>query len=130
ELEGVAVAVLGARAPFTDDPPRQGLGGLDVDRVVERDEGLEWGVRPHPLDRADLAAGGVERRHRGIRHGPPPEGVEGPTVLVIPRARGPGPLAVEGRLPEALGLGREDARPADLPAQETAQREGLVADDL
>ena len=79
---------------------------------------------------AELAARGVEGRHRGIRSGPPPEGVEGAAVAVVAHARGPGPLAVEGGLPEAVGLRRVDRRTAHLVAQQAAQGQGLVADHL
>ena len=112
ELQAVAGAGCDARTPLAHDPPRQGLGGLDVDRVVQGHERLERRIGPDPPDRADLAAGGVERGHRGIGNGPPPEGVEPAAVAVLALAGRPGALAVERRLPQArrAGAGRRWAR--------------------
>ena len=101
--------LLGRRAALLDDPPGQGLGRLDVDRIVQRHERLQRRVRADAADGADLAARGVERRHRRVRDRPPPEGVQAAAVAVLARAGRPGPLAVEGRLPQARRLRRVDA---------------------
>ena len=114
ELQAVASAGRDGRTPVADDPPRQGLGGLDINRIIQGHERLERRVGPHPADRADLAAGGVEHGHRGIRNGPPPERVKAAAVTVLALARRPGALAVEGGLPQArpAGAGRRWARRA------------------
>ena len=64
-------------APPRRDPPGQRLRGLDVDRVVQRDQGLERRVRPGPADGADFAVRGVEGGHRGIGVRPPPGACRG-----------------------------------------------------
>ena len=87
-------------------------------------------VGSHSLDRADLAARGVEGGHRGIRHGAPPERIQPAAVAVCALAGRPGALAVERRLPETVGLRRKDARAAELSRKQAAQGHRLVAHHL
>ena len=69
--------------PPSQDPAGQRLGGLDEDRIVERDRACS-GVLVRAAHAADGPLGHVERDHRGIGQVPPPSRVEGAAIASSP----------------------------------------------
>ena len=70
-------------ASLADQAGGQAAGGLDVGRVVQQDEGLEWRVRPRSLDDAFLARRGIEGEQAGVQESALPVGVQAAAVLVL-----------------------------------------------
>ena len=69
------------RSSFAYRTLGQGAGGLDVLRIVQEHECLEWRGRGQPLDRAHFPAGGVEGEHGRRGRCALPERVKTASVL-------------------------------------------------
>ncbi len=84
-LEGLVPCPADARdvvaGGIAEDASGEGLGGLDVRRVVEEDEGLLGDVGAGAVGGAFLAGGGVEGEHGGVDEGALPPCVEAAAVL-------------------------------------------------
>src|SRR5262245_26114338 len=101
-------------AAFFEDSAAQGLGGFDIDGIIERDVSVQRCVGGDAFNRAGFSARTVESRHARVRHRSPPEGVKATAVSIFAGTRGIGPLAVERCPPQAFRLRRINAWPANL----------------
>ncbi len=97
QAKRIADLVGRGRPTIADEPPRQGLRGFHVDRIVQRYQGLQRRVRPRPPQGAHFAAGRIERDHRGIGVRPPPRRVDRAAIAVLALAGFPIHRAAECR---------------------------------
>ena len=101
--------------PSFKRPQRQRPGAFQVDRLVQRREGLQRRIRPRAAHAGEVAIGGVERLKHRVRHRAIAKRVEGTAVSFGPGRLVPdlGPVAGR-RLEQERRRGRADARAADL----------------
>src|SRR5687768_6394350 len=83
QSEAKGGAIVRLTTSFLPDPPAEGLGSLDIDRVIHRHESLQRRIGANPPDGANLTTGGVEGGHGRIRNRPPPERVKAAAILVL-----------------------------------------------
>ena len=124
------IAVGRGVGPLGQDPGGQPLGDLDQGRVVEQRQRLERRVGSQPPRAGLHAAGRVEGRQERMRRRPPEDRCRGRGDS------GSGPTsATQGRFiwPSVItpsGWGGKTLGPPILRRQQTAAREGRVADQL
>ena len=129
EAEGVLEAGVEVGAGgFGDDAFGEGLGGADVNGVVEEGEGLERGVAARAADDAGHAGAGVEIHEAGIGRAALEDDVEAPAILLGSGADDVVVLLAADFLPEAVGLWRTNGRAALFEIEEARDGEGVVAD--
>src|ERR1043166_2320855 len=119
----------GGRSGRRGGVPR-GRGGLEVNRVGERDERLQGRVAAGPADGADFAVGGVEGGHGRVRTGAAPLDVEGATIGALALAGFPIQRTAEGGAQAERRAWRADRWTIQFAAQQSADGQGLVADNL
>ena len=129
EAEGVGDLVgQGGVGFFGEDAGGEGLGGFDVDGVVEEGEGLEGGVAAGAFDDAGHAGGGVEVDEAGVGGAAFEDDVEAAAVFFLADGDGVVVLLAADFFPEAVGLRRIDGGAAFFGAEEAGDGEGVVAD--
>src|SRR5205807_294226 len=97
--------------------------------IVQRRQSLQWRIGAGPAVAADFAAGGIEGHEGGIGGGAAPEGVQAAAILVATAARDPLVVAVRVE-PDAVRLIGENTWSTHFPIQQTADRQGVVANQL
>ena len=117
QAEAERGAVASRRAALVHHPAGQRARRLEERLVVQRRERLQRRVGADAAHRAELAARGVEGDEARVRRRAADERVEAAAVPVFACARDPLLVAVRV-VPDALGLRREDARAADLRAEQ------------
>ena len=110
------------------DAAGESLRGLDVDGVVQGDEGLQWRVGSRAADGADFAVRRIERGHRRVRVRATPFGVEAASEFVLARAGHPVGAAAERGGEAARRLRRFRRRAVHLRAEQPGDRQRLIAD--
>lgn len=103
------------------------MGGFDVDRIIERDEGLQGSVGTIAAEGADFSVRSVERRHGRVGVGSAPDGIEGSTVSIFTGGRFPVGFATEGGGEARGGLLGSYRFAEHFVGEETAEGEGLIA---
>ncbi len=119
----------GPRIRHAGDALGQRPRRLERRAIVQQRQRLQRRVGAHAPRRAVLAAGRVERHLHRIRRRPAQERVEAAAVAILALALDP-PILVVGHVPDAVGLGREDAGAVHLRAEQPARGELAVADHL
>ena len=116
---------------FADDAGGERAGGFDVHGIVEQGERLQRSIGTGASHRARRAGGGVEIDEARVRRAALPHGVETAAIRVFSGAQVVGHLvAADLVVPETGGLKRADGRAAERWAEESADREGVIADGL
>src|SRR6266852_5434959 len=97
-------------AAFAHNAAGQRLSRLDINRIVQRYKSLHGSIAANAFDGSGLPTRRVEGRHGRIRNRPPPKGVQTAAIAVLAFAGRPSAFAIEGGLPQAVGLRRIDTR--------------------
>src|SRR5262249_46856419 len=109
--------------PLAQDPCGQPLGNLKKCRVVQEREGLQGRVGAKSARAALDPSGSVEGGQEGVGRRPPEERVK-PAAISVRTGIGPPRAFHLAQCHDSLGLGREDARAADLARQKPTRGQG------